>query len=77
MPTTKIFLFKLADMATKLKRAARLLIYKPTELKRNHERYGMEAAMAKQYASDVCLEIVNDALQIFENWKWISKRYGS
>ena len=25
----------------------------------------MEAAMAKQYTSDVCLEIVNDALQIF------------
>lgn len=56
--------FKLADMATKL-RAARLLIYSAAELKENHEHYGMEAAMAKQYASDVCLEIVNDALQIF------------
>lgn len=56
--------FKLADMATKL-RAARLLIYSAAELKENHEQYSMEAAMAKQYASDVCLEIVNDALQIF------------
>ncbi|MCY6959863.1 acyl-CoA dehydrogenase family protein [Clostridium brassicae] len=56
--------FKLADMATKL-RAARLLIYSAAELKENHEHYSMEAAMAKQYASDVCLEIVNDALQIF------------
>lgn len=56
--------FKLADMATKL-RAARLLIYSAAELKENHESYSMEAAMAKQYASDVCLEIVNDALQIF------------
>lgn len=56
--------FKLADMATKL-RAARLLVYSAAELKENHERYSMEAAMAKQYASDVCLEIVNDALQIF------------
>jgi len=56
--------FKLADMATKL-RAARLLIYSAAELKENHENYGMESAMAKQYASDVCLEIVNDALQIF------------
>ncbi|PJI06824.1 MULTISPECIES: acyl-CoA dehydrogenase family protein [Clostridium] len=56
--------FKLADMATKL-RAARLLIYSAAELKTNHESYSMEAAMAKQYASDVCLEIVNDALQIF------------
>jgi len=60
----QIIAFKLADMATKL-RAARLLIYSAAELKQNHEHYSMEAAMAKQYASDVCLEIVNDALQIF------------
>jgi alkylation response protein AidB-like acyl-CoA dehydrogenase/rubredoxin len=60
----QIIAFKLADMATKL-RAARLLIYSAAELKENHEHYNMEAAMAKQYASDVCLEIVNDALQIF------------
>lgn len=56
--------FKLADMATKL-RASRFLIYSAAELKENHEPYGMESAMAKQYASDSCLEIVNDALQIF------------
>ncbi|MCI5480972.1 MAG: acyl-CoA dehydrogenase family protein, partial [Lachnospiraceae bacterium] len=56
--------FKLADMATKL-RASRLLVYSAAELKEHHEPYSMEAAMAKQYASDSCLEIVNDALQIF------------
>lgn len=56
--------FKIADMATKL-RAARFLVYSAAELKENHEPYGMEAAMAKKYASDVCLEIVNEALQIF------------
>lgn len=56
--------FKLADMATKL-RAARLLVYSAAELKEHHEPYSMEAAMAKQYASDSCLEIVNEALQIF------------
>lgn len=56
--------FKLADMATKL-RASRLLIYSSAELKERHEPYGLESAMAKQYASDCCLEIVNDALQIF------------
>ncbi len=56
--------FKLADMAVKL-RCARLLIYSAAELKENHEPYSKEAAMAKLYASDVCLEIVNDALQIF------------
>lgn len=56
--------FKLADMATKL-RTARLLVYSAAELKENHEPYAVEAAMAKQYTSDICLEVVNDALQIF------------
>lgn len=56
--------FKIAEMATKL-RAARFLVYSAAELKENHEPYGMESAMAKKYASDVCLEIVNEALQIF------------
>lgn len=60
----QVISFKLADMATKL-RAARFLVYSAAELKENHEPYGMESAMAKQYASDICLEVVNDALQIF------------
>ena len=55
--------FKIADMATKL-RAARLLIYSSAELKEAHLPYGMESAMAKQYASDIALEVTNDALQI-------------
>lgn len=56
--------FKIADMATKL-RAARFLVYSAAELKEAHEPYGMESAMAKQYASDIALEVTNDALQIF------------
>ena len=56
--------FKIADMATKL-RSARLLVYSAAELKEHHEPYAMEAAMAKQYASDIALEVVNDALQIY------------
>lgn len=56
--------FKIADMATKI-RCARFLVYSAAELKEAHEPYGMESAMAKQYASDICLEVVNDALQIF------------
>ena len=63
-PQQQAVSFKLADMATKL-RCARLLIYSAAELKENHEPYGMEAAMAKQYASDIALEVTNDALQIF------------
>lgn len=60
----QIISFKLADMATKL-RCARFLVYSSAELKEHHEPYGMESAMAKQYTSDICLEVVNDALQIF------------
>lgn len=56
--------FKLADMATKL-RCARLLIYSAASLKEAHEPYGLESAMAKLYAGDICLEVVNDAVQIF------------
>lgn len=56
--------FKIADMATKLE-CARLLIGQAAELKEHHEPYAKEAAMAKMYASDICLEVVNDALQIY------------
>ena len=56
--------FKLADMATKI-RAARFLVYSAAEQKEHHEPYGIESAMAKQYASDICLEVVNDAVQIY------------
>ena len=56
--------FKIADMATKL-RTARLLVYSAADLKQDHAPYGMESAMAKQYASDIALEVTNDALQIF------------
>lgn len=60
----QIISFKLADMATKL-RCARYLIYSAAELKEQHQPYGMESAMAKMYASDIALEVTNDALQIF------------
>ena len=53
----------LVNMLTKLE-TARLLIYKAAERKQNKEDYVTEAAMAKMYASDIALEVVNDALQI-------------
>ena len=56
--------FKLADMATKL-RCARMLVYSAAELKEAHEPYAAEAAMAKMYASDIALEVTNDAVQIY------------
>ncbi len=56
--------FKLADMATNL-HAARLMIYTAAELKENHERYSAEAAMAKQFASDLAMKIATEAVQIY------------
>ena len=56
--------FKLADMATKL-RCARFLVYSAAEKKEAHEPYSTEAAMAKLYASEIALEVTNDAVQIF------------
>ena len=56
--------FKIADMATKL-RCARLLVYSAAARKEAHEPYALEAAMAKQYASDIALEVTSDALQIY------------
>jgi alkylation response protein AidB-like acyl-CoA dehydrogenase len=56
--------FKIADMATKIE-AARHLVYKAAMLKQNKQPYGVAAAMAKMYASDIAMEVATDAVQIF------------
>lgn len=56
--------FKIADMATQI-RAARFLIYSAAELKEKHEPYGMEAAMAKQFASDLAIKVSEEAIQVY------------
>ncbi len=56
--------FKLADMATKIS-ASELLIRKAAYLKNNHLPMTTESAMAKYYASEVCVQIATDAIQIF------------
>ena len=64
--------FKIADMATKL-RCARFLVYSAAELKEAHAPYGMESAMAKMYASDIALEVTNDALQIHGGYGYMKE----
>ena len=56
--------FKLADMATYL-HGARLMIYHAADLKTHHERYSAEAAMAKQVASDLAMQITTEAIQLY------------
>ena len=56
--------FKLADMGTKIQ-AAELLIRKAAHLKNNNEPVTTISAMAKYYASEICVQIATDAVQVF------------
>ena len=51
-------------MATKIQ-AAELLVRNAAELKNNHQPVTKESAMAKYFASEACVEISTDAVQIF------------
>jgi alkylation response protein AidB-like acyl-CoA dehydrogenase len=55
--------FKLADMHTKIQ-AAELLTQKAADLKNNNEEVTTASAMAKYYASEACVEIATDAIQV-------------
>ncbi len=55
--------FKLADMATKIQ-AAELLTRKAGALKDKKEPVNKLSAMAKLFASEACVEIANEAVQI-------------
>lgn len=55
--------FKLADMATEIE-ASELLLHKAAFLKQQHKAVTTSGAMAKMYASEVCVKVANDAVQI-------------
>ena len=56
--------FKLADMATEIE-AAELLTLKAADLKNKRLPVTTTSAMAKYYASEVCVKVATDAIQIF------------
>ena len=56
--------FKLADMATKIE-AAELLTLQACDLKNKGKSVNRQGAFAKYYASEVCVEVATDAIQIF------------
>ena len=56
--------FKLADMATEID-ASELLIYSAAEKKNKGHKMTKEGAMAKYYASEMCVKVANEAVQIF------------
>lgn len=55
--------FKLADMATEIE-ASELLLHKAAFLKQKHRPVTTAGAMAKMYASEVCVKVANEAVQI-------------
>jgi len=55
--------FKLADMSTKIA-ASRLLILNASYLKDNGLPYSKEAAQAKLFASESCMDITTQAIQV-------------
>jgi alkylation response protein AidB-like acyl-CoA dehydrogenase len=55
--------FKLVDMATEIE-ASELLLHKAAYLKNNHKSVTTAGAMAKMYASEVCVKVANEAVQI-------------
>jgi hypothetical protein len=63
--------FKLADMATQIE-AARLLVYHAAWLAdRKDARFTMESSMAKLYASEVAVNVANEAVQVHGGYGFI------
>ncbi|MEM7548765.1 MAG: acyl-CoA dehydrogenase family protein [Bacteroidota bacterium] len=56
--------FKLADMATSIE-AAELLTFQAAAMKNEGKNVNKESAMAKYYASEVSVDVANEAVQIF------------
>ncbi|MCA1033358.1 MULTISPECIES: acyl-CoA dehydrogenase [Bacillus] len=56
--------FKLADMAVNVE-ASRLLVYQAAMMRQNGERCGMQASMAKLFASKTAVETSIEAVQVF------------
>ncbi len=56
--------FKIADMASQIE-AAELLTLQAADMKNRGEKVTKHSAFAKYYASEICVKIANDAVQIF------------
>ena len=56
--------FQIADMHTRMQ-AAQYLVYAAACKKQNHEKYGMDAAMAKLFAAEAASDVTRRAVQLF------------
>ncbi|WP_339146923.1 MULTISPECIES: acyl-CoA dehydrogenase family protein [unclassified Sutcliffiella] len=64
--------FKLADMAMKLE-LARNMVYKAAWLKDQGRPFSKEASMCKLYASEVCMEIADQAVQLHGGYGYMKE----
>lgn len=64
--------FKLADMAMKLE-LARTMVYKAAWLKDQGRPFSKEASMCKLYASEVCMEIADQAVQLHGGYGYMKE----
>ena len=61
---------KLADMATQID-AARLLVHRAAWMKDQKMNVNLESAMAKLFASEVAVNVANEAVQVFGGYGYI------
>lgn len=64
--------FKLADMAMKIE-LARNMVYKAAWLKDQGRPFTKEASMCKLYASEICTEVTNQAVQIHGGYGYMKE----
>lgn len=64
--------FKLADMAMKIE-LARTMVYKAAWLKDQGRAFGKEAAMCKLYASEIAMEVADQAIQIHGGYGYMKE----
>lgn len=64
--------FKLADMALKIE-LARNMVYKAAWLKDQGRPFSKEAAMCKLYASEICMEVTSQAVQIHGGYGYMKE----
>lgn len=64
--------FKLADMAMKIE-LARNMVYKAAWLKDAGRPFSKEAAMCKLYASEICMEVTNQAVQLHGGYGYMKE----
>lgn len=64
--------FKIADMAVKIE-LAKNMVYKAAWLKDEGRSYGKEAAIAKYYASEIAMEICDEAIQIHGGYGYMKE----